>query len=336
MSTFENAEYDSTSTLIQNDLNFSIFSENNSRLTMQLLSAAQLFSDNNSFSTNINQLFMQFPVKDFSVFYIGRKVVNLWFARRFSLFNRINPVTLNNFSSSFTGTGIIEFDAFFNDFLNFQTLLYYGDFNRTVSTDTFSPENLNGLLKYDLYHYPFTFSALFYAEGFMDFLYGLSGSYQLFDVIFYLDYLYKPYNERITADTENIITDSFTNNSSLVFGFRYNFHGAVALNYEYFYNGSWSSTDDNNWSKHNMFLSLMWNPSFLPPLALGSQFQLLAPSFIDTEYMGLVFTPYISYSFYQNLSGGLSMRFPIGGPCGFFKPVTGRQTEVMLELKFRY
>jgi hypothetical protein len=66
----ENAEHKSTSTLIQNDLNFSIFSENNGRLTMQLLSAAQLFSGSNFFSTNINQLFIQFPIKDFSVFFI--------------------------------------------------------------------------------------------------------------------------------------------------------------------------------------------------------------------------------------------------------------------------
>jgi hypothetical protein len=314
---FENAEYSSTSTLIQNDLNFSIFSENNGRLTMQLLSSAQLFSDNNSFSTNINQLFIQFPVKDFSVFYIGKKVVNLGFSRKFSLFNRINPVTINNFSSSFTGTGIIEFDAFFNDFLNFQTLLYYGDFNRTVSIETFSPENLNGLVKYDLYYYPFTFSVLLYAEGFRDFLYGLSGSCQLFDVIFYLDYLYKPYNGRKTADTETVTADSFANNSSLLFGLRYNLSGAVALNYEYLYNGS----EVNNWPKHNMFLSLMWNSSFFPSLIIGSQFQLSASSFIDTKDVDLVFSPYISYSFNQNLSGGLSMRFP---------------TEVMLELKFKY
>jgi hypothetical protein len=312
ISAFENTEYDSTYTQIQNDLNFSIFSENNSRLIMQLLSAAQLFSANNSFSTIINQLFIQLPVKDFSVFYIGKKVINLGFTRKFSLFNRINPVTLNNFSSSFTGTGIIEFDAFFNDFLNFQTIMYYGDFNAAASTETFDIKNLNGLLKYDLYHYPFTLSALLYAEGFTNFLYGFSGSFQLFNGIFYLDYLY----------------NSFAKNSSLVFGLRYNMPWAVALNYEYFYNGSGLSADDSNWLKHNMFLSLMWNPSFLSSMTLGSQFQLFTNSFSDTKNMGLVFTPYMGYSFYQNLSGGLSMSFPIAGASG--------SSEIMLEIKFKY
>jgi len=297
---FEDAEYKSTSTQIQNDLNFSIFSENNSRLVMQLIADAELFSVSNSFSADINQLFVQFPVRDFSVFYIGKKVVNLGFTRKFSLFNRINPVTLNNFSSSFTGSGIIEFDAFFNDYLNFQTLLYYGDFDRTDSPDKFSFENLNGMAKYDLYHNPFTFSALLYAEGFEDLLFGLSCSYQLFDGIFYLDYLYK---------------------SSLVFGLCYSLPWAVSLNYEYFYNGG-------NSSKHNMFLSLNWNPSFLPSLTIGSQFQVSAPSFTDTENRSLIISPYVGYSFYQNLSGGLSMKFPMSAG--------SRQTEVMLELAFKY
>ena len=305
---FEDAEYNSTSTQIQNDLNFSIFSENNSRLTMQLLTGAKLFSANNYISTDMNQLFIQFPAKDFSVFYVGKKVVNLGFSRKFSLFNRVNPETINNFSSSFTGSGIIEFDAFFSDFLNFQTLLYYGDFNRTDTPDTFSFENLNGLVKYDLYHYPLTFSALLYAERFRDFPFGLSCSFQLFNGIFYLDYLYS---------------------SSLLFGLRYSLPGAVVLNYEYLYNG-------NNLSKHNMFLSLVWNLSFLPALTIGSQFQLWASSFIDAEYIGLVFSPYMGYSFYQNLSGGLSVRFPIGEPSGLSMLAIRRQTEVTLELRFRY
>ena len=305
---FEDTEFSGTSTQFQNDLNFSIYSENNSRLVMQLLTGAKLFSINNSVSADINQLFIQFPVKDFSVFYIGKKVVNLGFSRKFSLFNRINPETINALSSSFAGSGIIEFDAFCNDFLNFQTLLYYGDFNRTDAPDTFSFENLNGLLKYDLYHYPFTFSALLYAEGFRDFPFGLSCSFQLFNGIFYLDYLYK---------------------SSILFGLRYSLPGAVTLDYEYLYNG-------NNFSKHNMFLSLVWNPSFLPPLTIGTQFQLWASSFIDAEYMGLVFSPYVGYSFYQNLGGGLSMRFPIGELSGLSIPGIRRQTEVMLELRFRY
>jgi hypothetical protein len=239
---FEDAEYEATSTQIQNDLNFSIFSENNSRLVMQLLAGAKLFSVNNFVSTDINQLFIQFPVKDFSVFYIGKKVVNLGFSRKFSLFNRVNPETINNLSSSFTGSGIIEFDAFYNDFLNFQTLLYYGDFNRTDTPNTFSFEKLNGLVKYDLYHYPFTFSALLYAEGFKDFPFGFSCSFQLFNGIFYLDYLYS---------------------SSLLFGLRHSLPGAVVLNYEYLYNGD--NFSDNNLSKHNMFLSLTCNPSFCHP-----------------------------------------------------------------------
>jgi hypothetical protein len=280
---------------------------------MQFLTGAKLFSVNNSVSTDINQLFIQFPVKDFSVFYIGKKVVNLGFSRKFSLFNRINHETINNFSSSFTGSGIIEFDAFYNDFLNFQTLLYYGDFNRADTPDTFSFENLNGLVKYDFYHYPFTFSTLLYAEGFRDFPFGLSCSFQLFNGIFYLDYLYK---------------------SSLLFGLRYSLPGAVVLNCEYLYNGNNFST--NNLSKHNMFLSLTWNPSFLPSLTIGSQFQLWVSSFIDTEYIGLVFSPYMGYSFNQNLSGGLSMRFPIGEPSRLSMLAIRRQTEVMLELGFRY
>jgi hypothetical protein len=280
---------------------------------MQLLTGAQLFSANNFVSTDINQLFIQFPVKDFSVFYIGKKVVNLGFSRKFSLFNRVNPETINNFSSSFTGSGIIEFDAFYNDFLNFQTLLYYGDFNRIDSSDAFGFENLNGLVKYDLYHYPFTISALLYAEGFKDFPFGLSFSFQLFNGIFYLDYLYK---------------------SSLLFGLRYGLPGAVTLNYEYLYNGN--NFSNNNLSKHNMFLSIMWNSSFLPSLTIGSQFQLWASSFVDTEYIALVFSPYIGYSFYQNLSGGLSVRFPIGEPSGLSMLGIRRQTEVTLELRFRY
>jgi hypothetical protein len=167
-------------------------------------------------------------------------------------------------------------------------------------------------LKYDLYHYPFTLSALLYAEGFTNFLYGFSGSFQLLNGIFYLDYLY----------------NSFAKNSSLVFGLRYNMPWAVALNYEYFYNGSGFSADDSNWLKHNMFLSLMWNPSFLPSLTFGSQFQLSAPSLIDTKDMGLELIPYLGYSFYQNLSADLSMSFPVVGASGSFK--------IMLELKFKY
>ena len=310
---FEDMEYNGTSTQFQNDLNFSIFSENNSRLAMQLLTGAKLFSANNSVLADMNQLFIQFPVKDFSVFYIGKKVVNLGFSRKFSLFNRINPETINALSSSFAGSGIIEFDAFYNDFLNFQTLLYYGDFNRTDTPDTFSFENLSGLLKYDLYHYPFTFSALLYAEGFRDFPFGLSCSFQLFNGIFYLDYLYS---------------------SSVLFGARYNLPGAVTLNYEYLYNGN--NFSNNNLSKHNMFLALTWNPSFFLPLTIGSQFQLWASSFIDAEYVGLVFSPYMGYSFYQNLSGGLSVRFPIGEPSGLSVLGIRRQTDVMLELRLRY
>jgi len=310
---FENSEYNSTSTRIQNDLNFSIYSENNSRLTMQLVTGAQLFSSNDYALTYMNQLFIQFPVKDFSVFSIGKKIVNLGFSRKFSLFNRVNPETINNLSSSYTGSGIIEFDAFYNDFLNFQTLLYYGDFNRKDSSDTFSFKNLNGLVKYDLYHYPFTFSALLYAEGFRDLFYGLSCSFQLFNGIFYLDYLYK---------------------SSILFGIRYSLPGAVTLNYEYLYNGN--NFSNNNLSKHNMFLSLMWNPSFLPSLTIGSQFQLWASSFVDTEYIALVFSPYMGYSFYQNLSGGLSMRFPIGEPSSLSMLGIRRQTDIMLELRLSY
>ena len=353
ISAFENADHQSTSTLIQNDLNFVVFSENNSRFSLQLVSLAQLFSANNAVTNNVNQLFIQFPVMDSGVFYVGKKVVNLGLSRKYSLFNRINPVTLGSFSSSVNGTGIIEFDAFFNDLLNFQALLYYGDFSRTSTTDTFSFGNLNGLLKYDLYHYPMTLSALLYAEGFRDFLYGLSGSWQLFKGIFYLDYLYKPYNDRRAAGT--LIADSFANNSSLLFGLRYYIIGGVALNYEYLYNGNGFSSgelDDylstgnfqsisgyfnvNNWARHNMFLSAMWNPPFLQSMSVGSQFQLLAPTFVDTEYIGFIFSPYASYSFSQNIGAFLSMRFPFGGELSYFDFSNRKQVEVMLELSFRY
>jgi hypothetical protein len=200
-----------------------------------------------------------------------------------------------------------------------------------------------------------TFSALLYAEGFTDFLYGLSFSYQLFNGILYLDYLYKPYNDMNRAFSNSPVPDSFPNNSALLLGLRYSFASGILLSFEYLYNGNGFSTvelDDfilsgnasfstgyfnaNNWAKHNMHLSLMWNPSFLSSMTVGCQLQLLAPAFTASEYMGLMVSPYFGYSFSQYLSVGLSMRFPVGGAMGYFELAERKQVEAALEVKFKY
>ena len=83
-------------------------------------------------------------------------------------------------------------------------------------------------------------------------------------------------------------------------------------------------------------LKINLKEGMLESISIGSQFQLLAPTFVDREYIGFIYSPFVNYSFSQNMGAGLSMRFPFGGELSYFDFSNRKQVEVMLELVFQY
>jgi hypothetical protein len=353
---YNSQQYD-FETFLQNNLNISFASGDNQKMIFQLISAGSLFGNGDAqISTALNQLYFQSPLFDFSAIYIGKKIVNIGASRHFSVFNRLDPVSAKTMGSSETGSGIIEYDLFLSNLINFQSVMYYNAVDALAdSHNKINPEDFGFLIKYDLSLYPLDFSLLLFFEQVKYLPVGTALSYQIGNTILYVDYFFKPYHEKVQLYGPYSV--SFFDNSLFVGGIKY-LNTPWALSFEYFYNGDSFSTHEideyknkienmvmaandisvNNWTRHNLFFSISVNPlvNLNPNVLIGLSFLANSPSFILVDYMGFAVQPYIEYSFSQSITMNLSARFWAGGSNSLNRLNALEKMRISLGLEFMY